>query len=350
MNSFRSREALTLTILTLVGAAASVRPDAPGHKESAGRIVYEHAPDGRAPWPIIDIYSVDTDGASVKALTNDGHSHTPSWSPDGRRILFVHDASLRTKPPYREGTEFESHHPVELYAMDRDGSSPHLLRRLEEAIFSAAWSPDGKTLAVTYLPKEWRKLPSTLGEPIAPGLFLFSADGQGEPRLLFRDAFTPAWSPDGKKLAFSARLPGSRWAVHVANADGSKEVQLTDPSLDAGSPAWSPDGKQIAFEAFLDGHRRRQIFVMDENGSGSRQLTTDANWACEHPSWSPDGKQITFFCRLASAPCAAGVGSSQLFPSGCVRRISLISPHNPQPKPTQLTEHDGAFPAFAPVH
>jgi len=332
-----------VAILTLVGVTASVRRSAPANKESAGTIVYEHAPEGRAPWPILDIYSVDADGKNVRALTNDGHSHTPSWSPDGGRILFIHDANLQAKPPYDEHGH-ESNHPVELYVMDRDGSNPHLLRRLEPVIFSAAWSPDGRTLAVTYLPEEWTKLSTTPREPIAPGLFLLPADGKGEPRLLFRDAFTPAWSPDGRKLAFSARLPGSRWAVHVANSDGSKEVQLTDPSLDAGSPAWSPDGKRIAFAAFTGQRRQQEIFVMDENGSGSRQLTTDPNWECEHPSWSPDGKQIAFFCRSASAPCG-GWGRSR----GCIRRIFVISPQDPQPKPTQVTEHDGAFPAFAPM-
>lgn len=56
-------------------------------------------------------------------LTNDGHSHTPAWSPDGRRILFVHDSTLQTKPAYREEKEFESYHSVELYVMDKDGGT-----------------------------------------------------------------------------------------------------------------------------------------------------------------------------------------------------------------------------------
>jgi TolB protein len=102
-----------------------------------------------------------------------------------------------------------------------------------------------------------------------------------------RDAFTAAWSPDGKKLAFSVENPRGEWAVHVANADGADDVPLTDPVLISGSPAWSPDGKQIAFDQFAD--QRQQIFVMDADGSRSRQITGDSNWSCGHPSWSGAG-------------------------------------------------------------
>jgi Tol biopolymer transport system component len=115
--------------------------------------VYTHAPDESAPWPVTDIYSMRGDGSNVKALTNDGHSHSPIWSPDGRRILFIHDSALRTKPAYREPKEFESYHSVELYVMDADGKNRRLLRRLEPVIYSAAWSPDGKTLAISCLPE-----------------------------------------------------------------------------------------------------------------------------------------------------------------------------------------------------
>ena len=161
------------------------------------------------------------DGANVKALTNDGHSHDPSWSPDGRQILFVHDSALSTRPPSREQKGFESYHPVELYVMDKDGSNRHLMRRLEPVIESAVWSPDGKNLAITYMPEAWANRPDPTDRV---GLFVLPADGQGEPRLLFRNAYTPAWSPDRKRLAFSFEKPRGLWAVHVAKSDGSDDV------------------------------------------------------------------------------------------------------------------------------
>ena len=331
-------------IVAVLGIAASFSPSALAQRQSAGTIAYDHAPDGSAPWPVTDIYSIRADGSNVKVLTHDGHSHSPSWSPDGRRILFIHDSALRTKPAYREAEGFESYHPVELYVMDADGGNRHLIRRLESVIFRAAWSPDGKTLAITCIPDAWVNRPPTM----RAGLFLLRADGQGEPRLISRNAFTPSWSPDGEKLAFSVENPRGHWAVHVANSDGSNDVQLTDPSLIGGSPAWSPDGRMIAFDEFVDQGRRQQIFVMDVDGSHVRQITTDSNWSCEHPSWSPDGKQIAFSCRSASAPCGMVSSNGSILPE-CDRRIFVASLLDSLSKPRQLSEHDGVFPVFEPI-
>ena len=339
-------------ILVIVSVAATPRSPAPS-ADKPETIIYEHSPDERAPWPILDIYSLVTDSKSVRALTNDGHSHTPSVSPDGQHILFVHDAAPHTKLPHHEPSETDSHHPIELYVMNRDGSNPRLIRRMETAILRATWSPDGKTIAATaaYLPEESAGVEMNAGEPPKPpvtGLFLFPLDGPGEPRLLFRDAFTPAWSPDGHRIAFSARQRGSRWAIHVANVNGSGEIELTDPTLNAGSPVWSPDGRHIAFDAFVGGHSWQEIFTMDEDGSRQRQLTTDYNWECSAPSWSHDGEKIAFYCRSVSSPCGAGVGGKSGKRGGCIRRVFMTSAFDLQAKPAQLTEHDGAFPVFAP--
>ncbi len=223
--------------------------------------------------------------------------------------------------------------------MDKDGRNRRLLRRLEPVIYSAAWSPDGKTFAVSCISEEFASL---------PGLFLLRANGQGALRLLFRGAFTPAWSPDGKKLAFSVENPRGMWAIHVADSDGSHDVQLTDPIRIGGSPAWSPDGKQIAFDEFA-GEARQQIFLMDANGYNVRQLTSSPKWSCEHPSWSPDGKQIAFSCRSVSAPCGPGVSSAGSVLPSCVRRIFVASLSDSKSQPKELDEDDGAYPAFAPV-
>jgi len=133
----------------------------------------------------------------------------------------------------------------------------------------------------------------------------------------------------------------------VANADGSQDVQLTDPIRIGGSPAWSPDGKLIAFDEFGD-QARQQIFVMDANGYNVRQLTNSPKWSCEHPSWSPDGKQIAFSCRSASSPCGMVSSVGRILPE-CARRIFAVSLGERKSEPKQLNEQDGASPAFAPI-
>ena len=327
--------------------SALIQPFVSAQQHNVGTIVYMHAPEGSAPWPITDVYSISGDGKNMRALTQDGHSHDPAWSPDGRRILFIHDSTLETEPAYREQKGYESYHPVELFVMDQDGRNRHLLRRLEPVIYGAAWSPDGKTIAMTCIPDALVRLPHPADEPVRAGLFLLQADGKGEPRLLLRNAFTPAWSPDGRKLAFAVEQPRGMWAIHVASSDGSQDVQLTDPVLISGSPAWSPDGKLIAFDAFLD-QGRQQVFVMDTNGFQVRQLTNNPKWTCGHPSWSPDGEQIAFGCRSASSPCGVVSSVGTLLPE-CARRIFTLSMRDSKSQPRQLNDQDGAAPAFAPI-
>jgi dipeptidyl aminopeptidase/acylaminoacyl peptidase len=167
-----------VAILTMVGSIAVARRSVPSSNQS-DMIAYEHAPDALAPWPVLDVYLLDTEGRKLRALTNDGHSHNPSWSPDGQRILFIHDTAVNPKLAETSDT----HYPVELQVMNRDGSNPRLLLRLETPILQAAWSPDEKSIAATYSPDEWASTAKP-GEPPSPpatGLFLIPSDGRGPP-------------------------------------------------------------------------------------------------------------------------------------------------------------------------
>jgi TolB protein len=79
----------------------------------------------------------------------------------------------------------------------------------------------------------------------------------------------PAWSPDGRKIAFVSDRNGNS-EVYVMNAKGNGQRNLTrNPAFDA-DPAWSPDGRKIAFASKRDGEYG--IYVMNVDGSGQRRL------------------------------------------------------------------------------
>ncbi|MGQ0702538.1 MAG: TolB family protein [Gemmatimonadales bacterium] len=105
----------------------------------------------------------------------------------------------------------------------------------------------------------------------------------------------PHWSPDGTRLTFS-RSGGTVGGgdVHVMNADGSGQTNLTNNPVPVDSPLdWSPDGSQILIASTRD-TPTGELYLMNADGSGSAtRLTTNA--ASETlGSWSPDGAQIAF--------------------------------------------------------
>jgi Tol biopolymer transport system component len=313
-----------------------------GQAQTPGMVAYTCAPDGGPPWPAQDICIVRISGSLPQHLTGDGHSHDPSWSPDGKQILFIHDAPLRIKPAYRETEEGKSHHPTELSVMDADGGNRRVLRVIELAIHSAAWSPDGNLLAVsasTSVPP---------GRPTQEALFLLAANGKGELRRLIQNGWTPSWSPDGSKIAFALEKPRGHWTVHTATTNGLEDVRLTDDTKESSSPAWSPDGKRIAFDQFVDRNGRQQVFIMNDDGSDVRQVTTNVAWSCSHPSWSSSGDQVVVGCRSAESPCGMGLFSTGQPMPYCTRRLFALSVGSGAiGAPTKLMDQDGAVPSVA---
>ena len=91
----------------------------------------------------------------------------------------------------------------------------------------------------------------------------------------------PAWSPDGKKIAFDSDRDGN-WEIYVMNADGSNPINLTNNNGVDWYSTWSPDGRKIAFSSNRDGNF--QIFVMNADGSNPIRLTKNKAWD-EDPAW-----------------------------------------------------------------
>jgi WD40 repeat protein len=107
------------------------------------------------------------------------------------------------------------------------------------------------------------------------------------------DQFYPAYNPDMTKILFSTTAPGGGRSIQVYDVASQQTTTLFDfspASYDSG-PAWSPDGKEIAFESDLDGDM--DIYIMNADGTNVRQITHNTIWD-EGPAWSPDGRQLAF--------------------------------------------------------
>jgi len=96
----------------------------------------------------------------------------------------------------------------------------------------------------------------------------------------------PAWSPDGKWIAFSMR--GDIWKVPAA---GGEAIALTQGPAYYFEPAWSPDGKRVAFS--MDSSGNLDIGIVDSNGGDIHRITTDTDVDVE-PVWSRDGRSVYF--------------------------------------------------------
>jgi Tol biopolymer transport system component len=176
-----------------------------------------------------------------------------------------------------------------IYAMNADSGNQERLTDAEgdpsspQGLFfqiEPAWSPDGRQIA--FASKRRGSF----------DVYSMEADGTGTRRLTStsEDEGHPTWSPDGKRIAFSRGAPGD---LYVMNADGSGVRPIADGPADETQPAWSPDGRSIAYVSRTPGTQVRELWVMRSNGSQPRRLTRLAATSAS-PAWSPDGTRLAF--------------------------------------------------------
>jgi dipeptidyl aminopeptidase/acylaminoacyl peptidase len=128
-------------------------------------------------------------------------------------------------------------------------------------------------------------------------LYLVAVDGPGRARLTDEPGvlhWGPAWSPDGRTLAYTVARPPAPGELVLADPDGGRRRPLAAGRAFGYLPAWSPDGARLAFIAQAGGDTTTaELAVVDADGGHLRRLT--ANAAQEYgASWSPDGRRLAF--------------------------------------------------------
>ena len=193
-----------------------------------------------------------------------------TWSPDCKRLAYLR--------PHGD-----------LWVADGDGSNARRILGPKVYTTSPAWSPDGKRIAFGK--------PDFSSGAYAKHIHVINADGSGLRQLTSGEVNddTPSWSPDGKRLVFRRRVgvgadhsPESydqEQHLVILDTESRRETALLEGGEPEFAPAWSPDGKRIAYATYTG------LWVADADGSDARTLSGDGStW--RGMSWSPDSKRL----------------------------------------------------------
>jgi Tol biopolymer transport system component/predicted Ser/Thr protein kinase len=267
------------------------------------------------------IVLLPVEGGEPRRISNPkppAYDESPSFAPDGHRLAYAGCPDQLSCDVYVQ----------ELGSGYSPRGSPRQLTRQAARIFGLTWSRDGDSLvysASTLTSLElylWRtgidgRRPPQRLEVAGPQAYFPSAspavsrlafqrllrdtdiwryhmNGGMEPLIVSSlNEDSPQFSPDGARIAFESERAGDAVEIWVAQADGSKLVQMTNGlGRHQGSPSWSPDGRWIAFcSQGQDGHWGN--YVIDAAGSAPRRITFGPSNECM-PSWSRDGKRLYF--------------------------------------------------------
>ena len=278
------------------------------------------------------VYKINADGSGETRLTHDipfhgdpadppidptySPMHSPVWSPGGTKIAFVRGYRFLENPDRYSGDSTLS---SLIYVMGSDGSNPTVVKDFSsEQVSNMDWLPGWVDLPLA-APVQAQEERTASGKPPSP-----------------TGGCKPVENPVGE-IAYQ-----SDEDIWTMNADGSNPSRLTHDQAKEDTPAFSPDGKKIAFvkevEVEAEGgslsetppHLVPKVVVMDANGCDQVVLPLPEGEYAHEPSWSPDGQKIAFWSD-PSLPWRTAAYSSRMpmaraHPGGSVHLVSQAAP------------------------
>lgn len=244
---------------------------------------------------------------NIRQLTHDfARAGEGYFSPDGRNIIFQAEEKATGNPFYQ------------IFTMDlATGNTRRVSPGLGKTT-CAYFHPDGKKIiyASSHLDQgarakyqpEYDAREDERKKGIrrryrwdfdeAMDIFEAAPDGTGLKRLTDSPGYDAegSYSPDGNRIVFcSARTGKENLELFIMNADGTGVRQLTRaPNCYNGGPFFSPDGKRVIFRSDRKAKDQLQLFVINADGTGERALTDDTSWVQWGPYWHPDNRHIIY--------------------------------------------------------
>lgn len=246
----------------------------------------------------------------VQITTDEGLHELPSWSPDGRRVVYSKEVN-GFKKLFVQALQAE---PQQITFGNADD-------------IQSKWTPDGKGILLVRSNQPRGKLEPGDVFGIYVGGDIWSKDlASGKEDKFLDDAYNPSFSPDEKTIAVDASWAGPR-RIWIVDAHGHNPLQITSDNSEAVdhlAPNWSPDGKKIVFQ-----NLERTKFSIKVVDVASRSITaiTDGRFHDVNPVWSRSGKYIYF-----SSDRGGGLN---------IWRVAVTESGQPEGTPQQVTMGSG---------
>jgi len=228
------------------------------------------------------LYLVNADRTNLTQLTNmDKGACQPSWSPDGTRLVYI-------SPCLGRGDIFETiYNESSLYIINADGTGLKQLTPSPGSDFEPAWSPDGRHIAFTSVRGGFRQIYSLDVDSLDVTLLTSTTDSI--------ESSQPSWSPDGTKIAYTVKRVGT-YQIWSMDSNGQEAVQLAHSGQDLWDylPAWSPDGQTIFFSQRRPGAFRPWLMRIDYQDLTQEPRKMNFITPIEDVDFSRDGYWIVY--------------------------------------------------------